>query len=162
MEIPSRSDLTIDIEEKESSEILAILQTVASTSSLPNYIREKQKLDFDMRDDLEVEEVFLPHFIRLQDVEQVLGGCIEEETVLDCVTTMIERNNTMITKAIESYCDSFPRQCKHPDAAVMWNAVEPPLARILTEPAVTYMKAMIHHDLCYPDTLKLRLGRDAN
>lgn len=136
-------DLEIDKDESESGEITAIINTVASISMWPNYLRTALTQNQDST--FIVEEVFLPHKVYVEDLESMIMGELIDPIVRSQVEELFRSNNEKIDQAI---CD-YMTDCDPEWSG--WQAFEPPLARILTKPSVDYMRAMIAAGLCYPN-----------
>ena len=111
---------------RDPSEYQSIIETVTSTNIVPNYILEKLKSR-----GFAVELIMMPHKISLKDVESSIRGEVEDPLVL---LTQIKKHNDSIDNALKRY-DKYLYED--------WGVVEPPLARLLSEPAVRYQEAMI-------------------
>lgn len=114
--------------QSNTGELAAILNTVVSIDKLPPYVLAKIK-----KKGYVVEEFMMPHKINYQQVKAVLRGDVD-----DPIRLMKE------IKAHNKTIDSVLRLYK-PYKLKKWGVVTPPLARILSEPAVRYQEAMIAH-----------------
>tara|TARA_Y100000815_G_C13347458_1_gene502650 strand:+ start:18 stop:2660 length:2643 start_codon:yes stop_codon:yes gene_type:complete len=111
---------------KETGEIGSILGTVASIDKLPRYVQEKIKSRGFV-----FEPIMMPHKISYGEVRAVIKGDIEDPIAL---MYNINAHNDTIDAVLQSY-KKYDKQ--------KWGVVEPPLARLLSEPAVYYQEAMV-------------------
>ena len=135
-------DIEIKKVEKESGELQAIFNTLMSLSIWPDYLREKLAQNPDTN--LVVKEVYLPYRLTIDQIESYTMGCIEDDDLRQRITAVLDSNNQVIHDHLNAYVGNQ-------GDALGWNVIEPPLGRILTKPAVEYMRAMIESGLCYVD-----------
>ncbi len=125
---------------KKSGEIASIIETVVSIDKLPGYIYEKIK-----NRGFAIVPVMMPHKMTYDRVREVLKADVENPLAL---MDSIKKNNDAIDKALRDY---------KPYNYEKWGVVEPPLARLLSEPAVQYQEAMVHKHPEVQKTLMLLL-----
>ncbi|WP_435577916.1 hypothetical protein [Gilvibacter sp.] len=114
------------VTQEKSGELAAILNTVVSIDKLPRYVFDKiEKKGFV------VEPIMMPHRITYERVKAVLRGDVDDPVRL---MKYIKRHNDTISWVLRDYENYDLRQ---------WGVVEPPLARVLSEPAVRYQEAMV-------------------
>ena len=114
----------------DPSEYQSIIETITSTNILPNYILDK----LDARG-FAVELIMMPHKISLEDVESSIKGKVSDPVAL---MGKLKLHNDSIDDALKRY---------HPYKLENWGVVEPPLARLLSEPAARYEQAMVKKHL---------------
>lgn len=110
----------------DPSEYQSIIETITSTNILPNYVLEKLRSR-----DFAVELIMMPHKISLKDVESTLNGKVEDPVAL---MYKLKSHNDSIDEALRCYGKYDLSN---------WGVVEPPLARLLSLPAVRYQQAMV-------------------
>jgi hypothetical protein len=87
----------------------------------------------------------MPHKMTYEKVRAILKADVDNPLAL---MDSIQKNNEAIDKALKDYKDyEFEK----------WGVVEPPLARLLSEPAVQYQKAMVYKHPEVQETLELIL-----
>ncbi len=117
-----------------TSEMSAILNTVVSIDKLPRYIFDKiEKRGFA------VEAIMMPHKISYDEVKAILRGDVNNPVRL---MKLIEKHNDTIDYILQKYPQYDFKK---------WGTVEPPLARILSIPAVRYQEAMVK---MHPEVLR--------
>ena len=120
---------------EDPSEYQSIIETVTSTEKMPYHIINK--IESDTR--LTFIPVMMPHKINYSDVKRLLRGKVEDPFKL---MELIETNNEAIDNALSEFKDYKLQD---------WGVVEPPLARMLSKPAVLYQKAMVKK---HPDVVR--------
>ena len=125
---------------KESGEFASIIGTVVSIDKLPGYIYEKIK-----NRGFAIVPVMMPHKMTYEKVHEILKADVDNPLAL---MDSIQKNNEAIDKALRDY---------KPYKFEKWGVVEPPLARLLSEPAVQYQEAMVHKHPEVQETLMLIL-----
>lgn len=125
---------------KESGEFASIIGTVVSIDKLPGYIYEKIK-----NRGFAIVPVMMPHKMTYEKVHEILKADVNNPLAL---MDSIQKNNEAIDKALRDY---------KPYKFEKWGVVEPPLARLLSEPAVQYQEAMVHKHPEVQETLMLIL-----
>ena len=113
--------------ETNSGELSSILATVASIDKIPNYIASYLK----KKDEFKFIEIPMPHPFTYEQACAVLGNDPNDPLAL---IDLIKVHNDMIYEALQRYPDYDMDK---------WGVVVPPLARLLSKPAVEYQKAMI-------------------
>lgn len=121
----------------EAGEFAAILGTVASIDKLPRYVFEKIRAR-----GFAVEPVMMPHKITYNKVKNVLNADVDDPIRL---MELIKVHNSEIDSVLKRY--------KFYDYE-SWGVVQPPLARVLSEPAVRYQEAMVKHHPAIKSTLQ--------
>ncbi|WP_149274942.1 hypothetical protein [Pareuzebyella sediminis] len=121
----------------DASEIGSIIGTVASIDKLPRFILEKIRAR-----GYAVELIMMPHKLSYEKVKNALNGEIPEP--LDLMER-IALHNDSIDAALRAYkAYDLPK----------WGVIQPPLARLLSEPAVRYQEAMINQHASVKNTLQ--------
>ncbi len=115
----------------ETSEVGSIINTIVSIDKLPNYTLQKI-----VTSGYAVELLMMPHKLSYDQVAEALNGDIPDPVGL---ADYIEAHNAKIDSVLRAY-KAYDYE--------KWGVVEPPLARLLSEPAVQYQRAMI---ACHPD-----------
>ena len=110
----------------ETGEIGAIIGTVTDIDKPTRYVHGKM-----YQRNLAMETIMMPHKITYRKVKQVLNAEVDDPLRL---MDSIDAHNLFIDKIL----DSFPSYDYK-----KWGVVEPPLARLLSLPAVEYQKAMV-------------------
>jgi hypothetical protein len=122
-------------------ELSAIIETVMSIDKFPRYVSAKIK-----NRKFILEDIFMPHKIHYNDVRAQFKGDVADPIAL---MGKIKAHNDSIDVALRAY--------KGYDMD-KWGVVEPPLARLLSEPAVRYQEAMVKHHPDVRNALKRILG----
>ena len=117
----------------ETSEVGSILNTIVSIDKLPQYTLSKI-----VARDFAVELLMMPHKLSYAQMEDALSGQVPDRLRL---MEYIEEHNAEIDMALYNYQGYDESK---------WGVVEPPLARLLSEPAVRYQQAMVS---CHPDVV---------
>ncbi len=115
----------------DTGEISAIIGTLASIDKLTGYMHRKMEAK-----DFVVEQIMMPHKISYKKVKGLLNAEVDDPL---CLIDSINVHNRLIDQALR---DSGPYLKEE------WGVIEPPLARLLGEPAVEYQKAMVNY---HPD-----------
>ncbi len=126
----------IQIDENKIGEYEAILKGVASLDKVPNYFEGKLGADESMdfgKEEYAPIHIHMPQPIKWENIIDAFDGVPEIE--VDVLRTFIKEENDKIKKALKAYEKVY--QYDH------WGLVEPPLARLNSEPAVRYQEAMI-------------------
>ncbi len=121
------------VSQSNTGEFSAILSTVVSIDKLPRYVLAKI-----LKKGYVVEEFMMPHKINYQQVKAVLRGDVDDPIRL---MKEIKAHNKTIDSVLRIY---------KPYKFKKWGVVTPPLARILSVPAVRYQEAMVTH---HPEVL---------
>ena len=111
----------------DASEIGSIIGTVTSIDKFPRFVLEKIRAR-----GYAVELIMMPHKLSYQKIKNSLNGEISEPLAL---MEKIRLHNDSIDQALREY---------KPYRLKKWGVIQPPLARILSTPAVHYQEAMIH------------------
>ena len=119
----------VRVEEKNSAEFSAVLNTISDTDILPNYFREKIKYENDFDS---VVYLYLPYPISKDDLHEYFGGEILSNKKQ--IYSIINTSNEAIKKILKEY-----KNYKYED----WGIVYPALSRNIGYPAYMYMKAML-------------------
>ncbi len=119
------------------SEIGSIIGTVASIDKFPRFVLEKIRAR-----GYAVELIMMPHKLSYEKVKQSLKGEISEPLKL---MEKIKLHNDSIDAALRNY--------KNYDLE-KWGVIQPPLARLLSAPAVRYQEAMINEHASVQNTLQ--------
>ncbi len=118
----------------DEGEISSIIGTVVSIDKLPRYITEKIRAR-----QFAVIPVMMPHKLSYQKVKDILKADVGEPIDL---MQKIEAHNDSINTALKEF--KYYKLDK-------WGVVQPPLARLLSTPAVYYQAAMIN---CHPSVIE--------
>ena len=120
----------------EAGEFAAIIGTVASIDKLPRYVFEKiHSRGFA------IEPIMMPHKITYEKIKNVVKADIDNPIKL---MELIEAHNKVIDSVLDIY---------EPYKLEKWGVVQPPLARVLSKPAVHYQEAMVAHHPAVKDAL---------
>ena len=111
----------------DTGEISAIIGTLASIDKLTGYMHRKMEAR-----DFVVEQIMMPHKISYKKVKSLLNAEVDDPLRL---IDSINVHNNLIDKALND-SKSYKKD--------KWGVVEPPMARLLGEPAVEYQKAMVN------------------
>lgn len=122
-------------------ELSAIIETVMSIDKFPRYVSAKIK-----NRKFILEDIFMPHKIHFDDVTAQFKGDVADPLGL---MKKIKAHNDSIDVALKAY-GAYDME--------KWGVVEPPLARLLSEPAVRYQEAMVKHHPDVRDALTRILG----
>lgn len=125
----------------EAGEFAAIIGTVASIDKLPRYVFEKiHSRGFA------IEPIMMPHKITYEKIKSVIKADIDNPIKL---MELIDAHNKIIDSVLDIY---------EPYKLEKWGVVQPPLARVLSKPAVHYQEAMVTHHPDVKDALnRIRL-----
>jgi hypothetical protein len=115
------------VSDKATSELGAILETVADISILSLAMEEKYAERFGEN----YIAVYLPYYIHYDDVKSFIGGMPEDPFE---VQALIDHSNAKIDTALSK----FPQERDKP--------IPPALARVLSDPGYAYIKAMLKHE----------------
>ncbi|SDE84830.1 hypothetical protein SAMN05421636_10833 [Pricia antarctica] len=119
------------------SEIGSIIGTVASIDKFPRFVLEKIRAR-----GYAVELIMMPHKLSYEKIKQSLNGEIAKPLEL---MEKIALHNDSIDAALRDY--------KNYDLE-KWGVIQPPLARLLSIPAVRYQEAMINKHASVKNTLQ--------
>ncbi len=122
-------------------ELSAIVETIASIDKFPRYVSAKIK-----NRKFILEDIFMPHKIHFADITAQFKGAVADPLEL---IQKIEAHNDSIDTALEAYAKYDKEK---------WGVVEPPLARLLSLPAVRYQEAMVKYHPDVRNALERILG----
>jgi hypothetical protein len=111
---------------KQANELGAVISTVISIDKIPKYISNRIK-----DDGFVLIELHMPHVFTYDDAVNVLGGEPEDPFRLD---QLIIENDSIIKEVLKKAPDYNHEK---------WGIIQPPLARLLSLPAVEYERAMV-------------------
>lgn len=114
----------------EVGEILQVLETKASTEFLPYYFEQKIR----WVDSLHIEKINIPYKFTIADIKKQFHARSLKPGAEDKIQLIIRKN--------DQYIDSLYKEAGYSH----WEAIEPATARLLSLPAVNYMKMAIAHD----------------
>jgi hypothetical protein len=115
----------------DTGEIAAIIGTLTSIDKLTGYMHGKMEAR-----NFVVERIMMPHKITYKKVKNILNADVDDPVRL---MDSIKVHNSIIDMSLYN-SDSYDYE--------KWGVIEPPMARLLGEPAVEYQKAMV---TCHPD-----------
>ncbi|MGB5819556.1 MAG: hypothetical protein WBG90_08730 [Saonia sp.] len=122
------------------TELASILSSVASTEMTPLFIKEELRKLSDEYGQVESKTIYLPHRFTVADVTALIGEklvCMEGQESTDAfLYEFITKHNIEIEQLINRLCD-------YGEKAI----VEPPMSRVMAEPAFDFMKSMLGHDI---------------
>jgi len=118
--------------EKASGEVAAITGGIAALERMPNFFRNE--IEQDAR--FALDTIHLPFPISISDIEDSYHGQIVHKGQLQPIVDQI---NSDIKQALKDAGADYEME---------WGTIPPPLGRLMSEPAIAYMKAMIE---CHPD-----------
>jgi hypothetical protein len=113
---------------KPANELGAVISTVVSIDKVPKYISKRIK-----DDGFVLIELHMPHVFTYNEAINVLGGDPEDPFRLD---RLIIENNRIIKEVLNEAPDYEYEK---------WGIIQPPLARLLSIPAVEYERAMVKY-----------------
>ncbi|MDC7993918.1 hypothetical protein [Altibacter sp. HG106] len=114
---------------RETGEIGAVIGTITDIDKLIRYTQGKILKTY--RDEVCENNIMMPHKITYRKVKQVLNAEVDQPLRL---MDSIDAHNRLIDSVLNRYPQYNYQQ---------WGVVEPPLARLLSLPAVEYQKAMV-------------------
>lgn len=124
-------DSLIQIDEiAEAGEVLQVLETKASTEFLPYYFEQKIR----WMDSLQVAKINIPYKFTIADIKKQFHARSLKPAAENKIQMIIRKN--------DQYIDSLYNEA----GLNHWEAIEPATARLLSLPAVNYMKMVIAHD----------------
>ncbi len=115
----------------DAGEIAAIIGTLTSIDKLTGYMHGKMESR-----NFVVEKIMMPHKITYKKVKNVLNADVDNPIRL---MDSIKKHNSIIDMSLYN-SETYDYE--------KWGVIEPPMARLLGEPAVEYQKAMV---TCHPD-----------
>ncbi|WP_298519358.1 hypothetical protein [uncultured Kordia sp.] len=118
----------------KSSEISAILNSVAATEMFPGYIKDKLKLLDAKYEHFTFENIYLPHKFDLADVQMMYGQKIKNTECVKNIAAIIKENNRYIKSLMEGCL------------AETNTIIEPEMSRVMAAPAFDFMQYMLKHD----------------
>ncbi|EDP94906.1 patatin-like phospholipase family protein [Kordia algicida OT-1] len=122
----------------KSSEISAILNSVAATEMFPGYIKDKLHYMDSKNANISFESIYLPHKFSLEDVKAIYGQQIKDTVCVRRITEIIEENNTEIK-------DLMKGASKETNTII-----EPAMSRVMAKPAFDFMQYMLNHSCVKP------------
>ncbi|WP_420574030.1 hypothetical protein [Kordia sp.] len=122
----------------KSSEISAILNSVAATEMFPGYIKDKLHYMDSKSPNIEFESIHLPHKFNLEDVRAIYGQKIKDTVCLRKITQIIDENNTEIKNLMKG--------CSQETNMI----IEPAMSRVMAKPAFDFMQYMLDHSSVKP------------
>ena len=124
---------------KSDGEIMSILGTITNIDAWPNYMRTYLSEHVEGQSRVQMKNVYLPYRFSVEDVEAVMKGALSDAD-REVVEGIVEANDAKIEALIAQYA----KEVQGRDSYEEYEFIEPPLARILTDPAVDYMNAVIY------------------
>jgi hypothetical protein len=126
----------------KSSEISAILNSVAATEMFPGYVKDKLRfLEKKAQEEgrkFTFESIYLPHKFSLDDVRAIYGQKFESAACVEQIASMIDENNAHIKSLMKG-------------ASKETNTIiEPEMSRVMAIPAFDFMQYMLDHDEVRP------------
>lgn len=118
----------------KSTEISAILNSVAATEMFPGYIKEKLQLLDDLNPNFSFETIYLPHTFTMEDIKAIYGEKLKNLDCIETVYTLIEKNNKSIKEHLKGA------------SAATGTIIEPAMSRVMAIPAYEFMESMLAHD----------------
>ncbi|MGB0879681.1 MAG: hypothetical protein ACPGTO_03860 [Polaribacter sp.] len=123
--------------EKETPEIVGVLNAVSATGLNPRYIKEFIKNKYKLI------SIYLPHYFTFNDLKKMLGGFPDyKKGKLKEILQKIKANNDTIKLVLDS-TDYYNRK--------KWGIVQPATGRLLSEASVKYQKMMVNF---HPNVIK--------
>lgn len=116
----------------QTEEWSAIANSITDTEKIPYALQQLISLRQGSGVDTLIK-IFLPHKISLNDIEEAIGG---EVVITNELLSAIRTNNIEIKKALGLMNGYQSNE---------WGIVEPPLARLLSVPAIKYEEAMVKY-----------------
>ncbi len=120
------------------TELGSIVSSVASTEMMPIFIKEELRKLSEKYENVEFETIYLPHRFTVADVKAIVGKeltCLGSKKATNAfLFDLVDKNN----KDIEA---KIAQECKYGEKPI----VEPPMSRVMAEPAYDFMRAMLQH-----------------
>lgn len=124
----------------ESTELNAILNAVAATEMVPIYVKSELDLLDDFEPNVTFYSIYLPHTFSVADVKRMYGEELDSNQgknlndMHEELYGIVERNNSEIKDSLSQKCPLFEKP-----------VIEPPMSRVMAEPAYEFMKTMLDH-----------------
>lgn len=129
----------IDINENETDNIIADIQTGLNLDKIPGYIGNYLNLMEKNSDDkINYYRIYMPHKVNLNDIESLLNGKIIKDEVRKNLETFLASENQIIFDITEQ-----PNK-KMGDT---WEFYEPTLSRHLSVSSINYIHHILEHPL---------------
>jgi len=127
----------------ESTEISAILNAVAATEMLPIYVKSNLELmEYSDGQHVEFRKILLPHQFTVADIKAIYGEELDlgkKESLNEVhkkLYRIVQQNNTEIKDLVNQKCLLLGKP-----------VIEPPMSRVMAEPAYDFMKTMLNHEM---------------
>lgn len=126
----------ITIDEKETDNIVADLQTGLNLDKIPNYLSDFfENLDDNSRN-VGYVRLMMPHKITMKDAQGVLGGTIENEHLRVKLDSFFGVKNNQIIDLTDKERENLFSP---------WNSYEPTLSRHLSKSSLRYVDSILNH-----------------
>lgn len=126
----------------ESTELSSILNAVAATEMVPIYVKSELGLLDVFKPNVTFLSIYLPHRFSVADVKRMYGEQLDLNKGKNLNDThralykTVQQNNSEIKDLLNQKCPLFEKP-----------VIEPPMSRVMAEPAYDFMKAMLDHPL---------------
>lgn len=131
----------IKLDEDETDNIIADLQTGLNLDKIPNYIRESVKNLAKSDSNIYYQSILLPFIVTIDDVESFLKGDIDPS------------EKERLSQFLKPYNDSLYNCLEGDNTSNSWQTYPPTLARHLSKSTVNYYDKVIKSD----DNLKTQI-----
>lgn len=132
----------------KSTEINAIVGSIASTEMMPIYIKTELQRMADNDPNIEFKTIYLPHTFTAQDVFTIYGEAIDfgkgQEHTYNQLYECVKSNNQKIRSLISSSCELS-------DDVIV---IEPPMSRVMSQQAYQFMQEMVRKDPLAKSTIQ--------
>tara|TARA_R110002072_G_scaffold192257_1_gene349213 strand:+ start:115011 stop:117608 length:2598 start_codon:yes stop_codon:yes gene_type:complete len=136
-EFRKRIDSThITIDETETDNIMADLQTGMNLDKIPNYLSDLSANLDDNDPNFGYVQLMMPHKISITDVENVLGGKIVDDHTYCELKKFLKEKNLEIIDLTDN---------KRQNLFSPWNSYEPTLSRHLSKSSLNYVDSILKH-----------------
>ena len=128
----------IPINENESNNIKADLDTALNLDKIPGYVSQF----IETNPNLDIYRIYMPHKITIKDIHSHLKGKIEKEDLRNKIEKHLDSLNNELYKMVES---------DRPETSIdrfftQWQSYEPKLSRHLSESSLYFMDKVIATD----------------
>lgn len=129
----------IDINEKETDNIIADIQTGLNLDKIPGYIGNYLDLmEKNSEGKIKYYQIYMPHKVNLKDVEKHLNGKIINPEVRRSLQVFLDQENKIIFETTENPNTPFMKP---------WAFYEPTLSRHLSKSSLQYIQHILEHPM---------------
>lgn len=127
----------IDINENETDNLIADLQTGLNLDKIPNYLSHYLE-NWERNSDGKIRyfKLMMPHKVTINNVESFLNGDIKNAAIYNELVVFLRKKNEEILRITEKQDKTFFDP---------WNFYEPTLSRHLSRSSLNYIDAILKH-----------------